>query len=174
MKKYSVTPNKKLNRELVLYGFFMFVFIVIIYFSLNVQEDSSDLEVFILLTALIALSYCLSFLMPVFILQNNYLKYNKNTELILLEDRIIINKKEIEIESIKEVNIYATHQYFNGGAGSSTLTYNEYFYYIEIIVNDKNKYILTSLLGIELENEIKNDYPELTFNKNIKWYPLVK
>lgn|SRR5690554_1039645 len=170
MEKYSVKPNKKLNRELLLYGFCLFIFIVIIYFSLDMQED---LELFILLSALIVICYCIFFLIPVFILQENYQKYNKRTELILLEDHIIINKEVIKIESIKEVNIYATYQYFNGGAGAATLTYNEYFYYLEIVTN-KSKYILTSLLGIELEKKIKNAYPELTFSKKVKWFPLVK
>ena len=103
----------------------------------------------------------------------NYQKYNKRTEVVLLEDHIIINKEVIKIESIKEVNIYATYQYFNGGVGAATLTYNEYFYYLEIVTN-KSKYILTSLLGIELEKKIKNAYPELTFSKKVKWFPLVK
>ena len=49
MEKYSVKPNKKLNRDLLLYGFFMFTFIIIIYFSLNVQEDPEDLKAFVLL-----------------------------------------------------------------------------------------------------------------------------
>lgn len=150
-----------------------FTFIIIIYFSLNVQEDPEDLKAFVLLSALIVICYCLFFLMPVFILQENYLKYNKKTEVVLLENHIIINKEEVEIESIKEVNIYATYQYFNGGVGAATLTYNEYFYYLEIVTN-KSKYILTSLLGIELEKKIKNAYPELTFSKKVKWFPLVK
>lgn len=174
MEKYSVKPNKKLNRELLLYGFSMFAFIVIIYFSLNVQENPENLEAFILLSALIVICYCLFFLIPVFILQENYLKYNKKTELILLQDRIVINTEEIEIESIQEVNIYATYQHFSGYTGSSTLTYNEYFYYIEIIIQNSQKYILTSLLDIELDKKIKKTYPELNFNEKVKWFPLIK
>ena len=112
--------------------------------------------------------------MPVFILQENYLNYNRKTEVILLEDRIIINAEVIEIKSIEKVNIYAAYQRFSGYFGSSTLTYNEYFYYIEIVVSDKSKYILTSLLGTELDKKIKNMYPKLTFTEKVKWFPIVK
>lgn len=169
MEKYSVKPNKKLKRELLLYGFFMIAFIAIIYFSLDIQED---LESFILLSALIVICYCMFFLIPVFILQENYQKYNKRTELILLEDHIIINKEVIKIESIKEVNIYATYQHFSGYTGAATLTYNEYFYYLEIITNN-TRHILTSLLGSDIDKKFNEYYPNLTFNK-IKRFPLVK
>ena len=110
--------------------------------------------------------------MPVFILQENYLKYNKKTEVVLLENHIIINKEEVEIESIKEVNIYATYQYFNVGSGPSTLIFNEYFYYLEVVTN-KSKYILTSLLDNNLDEKFIYHYPNLTYNK-IKRFPLVK
>src|SRR5690606_8805861 len=128
MEKYSVKPNKKLNRDLLLYGFFMFTFIIIIYFSLNVQEDPEDLKAFVLLSALIVICYCLFFLMPVFILQENYQKYNKRTEVVLLEDHIIINKEVIKIESIKKKNIYDIYKNINEFTRFATLTYTEYFY----------------------------------------------
>lgn len=132
-----------------------------------------DVELFILLSSLSIICYCILFVLPVFILQENYLKYNKEIELILLNDHIEINKEVIKIEFIKEVNIYATHQYFSGYVGATALIYNEYFYYMEIITYENRRYILTSLLGIELDEVIRKTYPELTFNEKVHWFPLI-
>jgi len=170
MKKYSIKPNEKLNRELLIYGLIMFIFIIITYLSIDIDED---IELLILVSSIIIICYSVLFLFPVFILQANYSKYNKKTELVLLKDYIIINNETIQLDSIVEVNIYATHQYFSGHVGASTLTFNEYFYYLEIIVLKNKKYILTSLLGNDIDKSFYKYYPDLVYNK-VKRFPLVK
>lgn len=169
MERYTIKPNKKLNRELFIYGLIMFIFIIITYLSIDIDED---LELLILVSSIIIICYNVLFLFPVFILQANYSKYNKNTELVLLKDSIVINHKSIQLDSIMEVNIYATHQYFSGHIGASTLTFNEYFYYLEIITNS-TKHIVTSLLGNDIDKSFYKYYPDLVYNK-IKRFPLVK
>src|SRR5690554_283889 len=108
MKKYSIKPNEKLNRELLIYGLIMFIFIIITYLSIDIDED---IELLILVSSIIIICYSVLFLFPVFILQANYSKYNKKTELVLLKDYIIINNETIQLDSIdrKSTRLNSSH-----------------------------------------------------------------
>lgn len=74
---------------------------------------------------------------------------------------------------IKEICINATYQHYSGVKGATALAYNDYFYYIEIITNNNYIYYLTSLLGYNLDTELKKSYPNLIYKDKIKAFPYI-
>lgn len=171
MKRYSIT-NKNvvyLFQDIIWYSAIFIFIIVLLYYNLG-----DDMELFMLVLLLFILYFlCFNFL-PVIYLYEQYSFYNKGKELILYEDKIDYNGEIILLSDIEKVKIIGTYQYFNGKKGEITsLPYNPYFYYVEISANDK-RYILTSLLGFSLAEDLKEIYTNLDYENVIKWYPKIE
>lgn len=171
MKIYKVN-NKRVIRELfgdvILYTAILIVWIFFLYYYI-----SCDIEFFSILSLATLIVYLVTILIPVLYLYENY-RFNKDTTLILEKEKIIYNKEVIKLSEIRNINIIATHQYFNGKVSEvACLAYNPYFYYIEIVM-DKKKYYLTSLLGFSLGEDMRKCYPNLEYREVVRGYPLVK
>lgn len=170
MKRYSIT-NKNvvyLFRDII-WNSAIFIFIIVLMY----YNFSNDMEFFMLISLLFILYFLCANFLPVIYLYEQYMSYNKGKELILFEDKIKYEESIISISDIKKIRIIGTYQYFNGKIGEVTsLPYNPYFYYIEILTND-NIHILTSLLGFSLGDDLRELYPNLEYENVIKWYPKI-
>lgn len=92
---------------------------------------------------------------------------------ILEKDKLIYNKENIYLKDIEKFKIFATYQHFSGINGSTSLPYNDYFYYIELIKKNGDKKILTSLLGYDLDKDLQKKYPNIVYENIIKGFPKI-
>lgn len=170
MKRYCVT-NKSivyLFKEIIIDTIILFLGIGGLYYYIG-----EDVSFFIFISLLFLLTYLCIMLIPVLYLYEKYMIYNDKLELILYNDKIKYNEEMILLSEIKKIIIVGTYQLFNkNDGGIGTLAYSPYFYYIEI-VTDKKKYILTSLLGFSLEEDLRKTYPHLKYENVIKWFPTI-
>lgn len=171
MKRYSIT-NKNvvyLFQDIIRYGIVLVFIICLVYYSIG-----DDIDLFMLVSLLFLLYFlCLNFF-PVIYLYEQYMSYDKRKELVLYKDKIKCNEGTILLSDIEKVRIIGTYQYFNGKKGEVTsLPYNPYFYYIEVLTSDK-RYILTSLLGYSLADDLKEIYKNLNYENVVRWYPKVE
>lgn len=170
MREYRIT-NKNimyLFKEVIMYAIILVLWLGFLYYYIEF-----DINLFVYLSLITLVVYLVMMLLPVVYLYENYDKYNNQSFTLRLEERrIVYDGKPILLSEIKKVRIIATYQYFNGRSGGVTsLPYNPYFYYIEIITEEK-KYILTSLLGFSLGDDIKEMYPSLVYEE-IRAFPRI-
>lgn len=172
MKIFSIKTNNiiYLMQDVIIYTVIIIAFECFLYYYLS----GSDKELFFFLSFLILLVYLGAILLPALILYSNYRKYNKNTVLTIEKENIKINGINIEISAIKEIVITATYQHFSEHKGATSLPYNDYFYYIDICLKENENFYLTSLLGYELDKELKKQFPILHFRNQIKSFPKIK
>ena len=170
--KYSITAKNIFYAidEMMIYVVLSVLAIIALY-AYIFKEDPS---VFFFITFLILAANTLIFILPVLILYQNYKKHNRNTILILKQNEMIINKETLSLKEIKMFNIHATYQHFSGNNGVTSLPYNDYFYYIEIVLNNEKKIYATSLLGYNLDKELQKKYPSILVKNVITSYPLIK
>lgn len=154
--------------EVIIYGVISVIFISFLFNYL--YED--DFETFFFLTVLILVVYFGAAVLPVVMLYTNYIKFNKKTILVLEKDKILVNQKSIYLNEIKKIKIYATHQHFSGHNGVTSLPYNDYFYYIEVITDDA-KNILTSLLSYDLDKDLLKEYPSIPIQNVVRAFPII-
>ena len=168
MKKITAKNVIYLFQEVILYSIFFLIADYLLYIYLL-----DEIRLFALLFLLILFIYLGTILLPVLFLYFNYLKFDKNKTIILKKDLILINELSIPVDSIERIIITATYQHFDENAGVTTLPYNDYFYYVQIYIKNKEVFLITSLLDYNIDKELKNQYSQLTFINRIKSYPLV-
>lgn len=170
--KYSITAKNIFHaiNETMIYVVISVLAIIALY-AYIFKEDPG---VFFFLTFLILAANTLIFILPVLILYQNYQNYNRNTILVVKHNVIIIDKEILSLKEIKKFNIHATHQHFSRNNGVTSLPYNDYFYYIEIVLNNGKKRYATSLLGYNLDKELQKKYPSIPVKNVITSYPLIK
>lgn len=171
MKTFSTKTNNfiYLMQDVIIYTAIIIAFECFLYYYLS----GGDEESFAFLSFLILLVYLGTTLIPALILYFNYRKYNKNTILIIAKDNIKIDEIIIEISTIEEIIITATYQHFDEYKGATSLPYNDYFYYINVCLKENKNFYLTSLLGYELDKELKKQFPNLSFRNQIKSFPKI-
>lgn len=108
----------------------------------------------------IASLYLIFDVLPVLILNINYLKYAKNIAVVLKENTMIINDKAYTSDEIDQIEIYATIQHVKKTAGAYTLSHNEYYYYIAIDLKEGETIVLNSLLGQDLDEALEKAFPD--------------
>ena len=121
----------------------------------------------------ICLFTCLFFLvyvLPVLLLYRNYLRYAKNMDVIIGENRLIVNGKTYTSNNILSIEIFTTMQRVKKQAGPYTLSHNEYFYYILINLENGEELILNSLLGLELDEAIKKCFREVEIKQTVSLF----
>lgn len=168
--KYTVTRKnifRALN-EVIIYGVILLAITIYLWNEFNSTEDSN---VFYIVSGLLMFFYIVVIFIPVVVLFSNYYKYNKETVIVFRENEIILNNQLIRVLDIKQVNIFANKMHFKGQVGK--LPHQDNFYYMELILKDNSVYILTSLLGHNIDKEFKEKFPYLLYNENVKTYPLV-
>jgi len=98
-------------------------------------------------------------LLPVMILHINYLSNNNFREISIYKNKLVIDHKEYHAENIQSITLYATHQHFNNSVGAFSFAYNDYYYYVEITLqNSSEKIILTSLLDYKLDKILRENF----------------
>lgn len=117
--------------------------------------------------------YFLFFFLPVIILHNNYEKYNKNKELVFMENKLIFDSKEIKIDEITKAKIVGTNQSINKYSYAKS-AYEAAYFYIEINHKNGEKIYLTNLLSKNLKEIFEQNYPNIKLEKDITIYPLIK
>lgn len=170
MEKYLISKKNKLKAlsELLIYS--IILILIISYLTSELYIDDKNTLYFI--SALLIGFYFTVIFFPIISLYNNYLKYNKETVLIINKEFIVINKRKIDISEIKKVNIYANATYLKGQG--SKFPHQEVFYYMKIQLQDDSKFIITSLLGHNIYNVFRKEYPNLKFIENKQFIPFVK
>ena len=171
LMNYSITTKNTIYvlKEMILLSGILLVALIALYFY--IYEEAPELFLFITLLLLIA-NVGINIL-PVLILYFNYEKVNDGVILNLAKDRFLVNGKSILLDEIKSIKTYATHQHFSGQNGAASLTYNDYFYYMEVITNNEEKIHLTSLLGYNLDKDIQKMYPDIRVENVVKSYPII-
>lgn len=163
--KYKITKKNifiALN-EVIIYG--------IIVISLAVYLWFNFIDFFLIISGLLFLFYLLIIFFPTMILFLNYYKCNKNVKIVLEKNKIIINNDVIYTSDIVQIDIYGNKMFLNGQVG--VLPHHDNFYYLVLILKNNSRFILTSILGNNIEKKIKAKYPNLIYTKNVKSYPLV-
>ena len=171
-KTYSITVKNIFHaiNEMIIYCVISIIAIVALY--MYIFEDDS--ETFFLISFLVLVANIGIIILPVLILYLNYEKYNKKTILVLEKEKILVNNTGVLLNEIEKIKIYATHQHFSGNNGATLLPYNDYFYYIEVVLYSGKKLYFTSLLGYGLDKEVQKRYPNIPTENVIKSYPLIK
>ncbi|MDV3661059.1 hypothetical protein CMU70_11375 [Elizabethkingia anophelis] len=104
------------------------------------------------ITLVFYLPFCL---IPVIILHYNYKK--KSPKLIeITENNLIVNDKVYTPEKIDIVNVFATYRHFKGFSGGSI--YSPHYYYMEFILKDGERFVLSSLLGYKLDAVFRENF----------------
>ena len=98
---------------------------------------------------------------PVSLLHTNYIKYANGVEVILEEEAIVFNGERYGVEEITSIQMYTTWQRKNNSVGR--LAHEEYYYYLKINLKDKHPLIIDSLLGINIDRELKKHFPIVPF-----------
>ena len=167
MKKISITGKNiaYLSQDLIIYTVIIFIFELLLFYYFR--------ETFLFLSLLILLVYLFTILIPLLVLFFNYFKYDKNVQVIVTKESLIINEKKIERKFMESIIIIATYQHFNEYKGATSLAYNDYFYYIKIVTKQGNSFYLTSLLDYKIDTILKTYYPEIPIIEKIKSFPLI-
>ncbi len=118
-------------------------------------------------------SYMLLFFIPAIIIHSNYEKYSKHKRLIVDASSLNVDGWAIEFSSIKEINARGTGSalglyYFTGVIDMSG------YYYLEIMTDNDEKIILTSLLSKDLLKIIRDRLPSIEINLQHSIYPIVR
>ena len=107
------------------------------------------------------------------ILHINYKKYNDNKELILKENKLLFDSKEIKTDEISKAKIVGTNQSINKYSYAKA-AYEAAYFYIEINLKNGEKIYLTNLLSKNLKEIFEQNYPNVKLEKDITIYPLIK
>jgi len=168
---YSITTKNifYVLKEMLLLAGISLIALIALY--LYICEE--DPELFLFITLLLFITNVAVNILPVLLLYFNYEKVNDGVTLTLEKERILVNDKSILLDEIKNIKIYATHQHFSGNNGVTSLPYNDYFYYMVVVTNKEEKIHLTSLLGYNLDKDIKKIYPNIRIENVIKSYPII-
>lgn len=154
-QSFKLTSKTKIKS---LKGLFhsLIMLIAAIAFFYFLFEESIYVPLFVLVVM-----FFLFYILPVIVLYNNYLKYAKNIEVILQQNTMAINGKTYTSEDIELIEIYTTMQHAKKRASMHTFSHNEYFYYIAVDVKDGHTIVLNSLMGQNIDEEIKNAFPDV-------------
>ncbi len=150
--KISIKSQILALRELII--------VSIIYFgTMSFLYLKTDFDVFKILFFSTICFYFLVILLPVVILHINYLNNNSFKDISVYKNKLVIGNKEYHAENIQSITLYATHQHFNNSVGAFSFAYNDYYYYVEITLqNSSEKIILTSLLGYKLDKILRENF----------------
>ncbi len=156
-------------QDVIIYSIIVIALECVLYYYIF----DEDQNLFLFLTSLIIPIYLGTVLMPALILYCNYMKHNKKTRVTLEDKILIINGDRIRLDSISEIIITATYQHFSGHKGATSLPYNDYFYYVKFSTIEGKDFYLTSVLGYDLDKELKEHYPELAFRYHTRSFPAI-
>jgi len=117
--------------------------------------------------------YFIGLFLPVYILHKNYLK-TKYKLLRIQENRADINECIITGTDIEKIKIYASYQHFDGLVGVSALPYNDYYYYVELHLNEGKIITLTSLLDYKLDKILKENFKDVIFIEVVTSFPMIQ
>jgi len=139
--------------SLVYFGFIFFLFVKV------------EFNLFKILFLSTLFLYLLVFFLPVIILHINYLEKNKYKCLLIDKNKLILGDVPYSIDNIEEINIFATYQHFNDSVGVSALPYNDYYYYLEICLNDGGKIFVSSLFHYKIDKIFKDNFSSIRINE---------
>lgn len=150
MEKYFKLTSKTKRRSLtgLLHSSIIFIAAVIFFYYLFKGEAYLPICLF-------SVFFFLLYVLPVILLYFNYLEYAKGIEVLIAENTITVKGKTYTGDDISLIEIFTTVQRIKKQSGPYTLSHNEYFYYIAINLKDGNVLILNSLLGLDLDNEVR-------------------
>lgn len=131
-----------------------------------------DFELFKILFLSILCLYSIAYFMPVFVLHRNYLKSKLNS-IKIEENKIEIDGNQIVSNEIEKIKIVATYQHFDKMVGVSALPYNDYYYYVEICLNNGQSLKLTSLLDYKIDEILKKFLSDVKFTNVISSYSYI-
>lgn len=117
--------------------------------------------------------YFIGLFLPVYVLHINYLK-TKCKSLIIEKNKAIFNGYTITETDIEKIKIYASYQHFDGLVGVSALPYNDYYYYVELHLNNGKTIELTSLLEYNLDTILKENFKDVIFIEVVTSFPMIK
>ncbi|WP_370901305.1 hypothetical protein [Chryseobacterium gossypii] len=105
--------------------------------------------------------YFLVLFLPVIILHINYLNNNVYKNIVIEQNKLIIDNLVYKEDNIDKINIYATRQHFSDSVGVSALPYNDYYYYLEVCLKDGRQINLSSLLDYKIDKIFKENFKSI-------------
>ncbi|MFB9110563.1 hypothetical protein [Flavobacterium gyeonganense] len=116
--------------------------------------------------------YLILYFIPTIYLHSNYEKYNKGKNVVINSSEIIFDGDYIYKDSIKTINAIGCPSTL-GISHYSRLAHMTGYYYIEVVTNNSQTVILTSLLDKNILKIIKENFPDVTINLNSQFYPII-
>lgn len=170
-KKFSVEFRNilYLMQDVIIYTIIVMIFEGFLFYYLFPE----DLQLFLFLSLLIMCVHLSTTVIPALFLYFNYKRYNEKTILEIDTNGLTIDGRAIMVSSIQKIVINATFQHFNGHVGVTSLAYNDYYYYITICLKDNKNIYLTSLLGYEIDKELRKVLNNVRFVNNITSFPRI-
>lgn len=148
--KISLKSQLSALKELIIISMVYYGLVYFLYLN-------AEFDLFKLLFLSTFVFYFIAFVLPVMVLHINYL--NNTCKLVRVEHNKIITNNTIYRESdIDKIRIYATSQHFSDSVGASALPYNDYYYYLEIVLKDGEKIKLSSLIDYKIDKIIKENF----------------
>ena len=152
-------------RELVIISIVYFGFMIFIYVKV-------EFELFKILFLSTLVLYFVVFFTPVVLLHTNYLKSKLNS-IKIEQNKLEIDGNQIVSNDIEKIKIVATYQHFDKMVGASALPYNDYYYYVEIYLNNGQSLKLTSLLDYKIDEILKKFLSDVKFTNVISSYSYI-
>lgn len=156
--KISLKSQLKALKELIIVTFVYCIFLYFLY-------EKVEFDLFKMLFLSTGCFYLLIIFLPVILLHVNYLSKNNYKEIFIDKNKLILDDNIYCSKDIDIINIFATNQHFNSSVGAYSFAFNDFYYYIEIQLNNKEKIILSSLINYKIDEILMANFPQIKIVK---------